>query len=133
MAALFSISTILRPNVNMTWSLEQLDEREAHIARLEERLEESDWILLLHRWIPGYLSEKCDHSTFAFKGQLWGCDVRPVRKRVLDGLFQRHRPALGPRGGEHRRSQFDLRGDHTSVMVGSVEFIKRKLTAEGFE
>jgi len=32
---------------DMAWLLEQLDEREAHIARLDERLEKSDWILLL--------------------------------------------------------------------------------------
>ena len=32
---------------DMAWLLEQLDEREAHIARLQERLEESDWMLLL--------------------------------------------------------------------------------------
>ena len=32
---------------DMAWLLEQLDERKAHTARLEERLEESDWMLLL--------------------------------------------------------------------------------------
>ena len=32
---------------DMTWLLEQLDEREAHIALLEKGLEESDWMLLL--------------------------------------------------------------------------------------
>jgi hypothetical protein len=32
---------------DMAWLLKQLDEREAHIARLEQRLEESDRILLL--------------------------------------------------------------------------------------
>jgi len=31
----------------MAWLLEQLDKREAHIARLEERLEKKDWILSL--------------------------------------------------------------------------------------
>jgi len=32
---------------DMAWLLEQLDKREAHIARLEERLEKKDWILSL--------------------------------------------------------------------------------------
>ena len=32
---------------DMAWLLEQLDEREAHIARLEARSEKNDWTLLL--------------------------------------------------------------------------------------
>jgi len=31
---------------DMAWLLQQLDEREAHIARLVERLKENDWVLL---------------------------------------------------------------------------------------
>ena len=31
---------------DMAWLLERLGEREAHIARLEHRLKENDWILL---------------------------------------------------------------------------------------
>ena len=32
---------------DMAWLLEQLDEREVRIARLEQRLEQNDWMLLL--------------------------------------------------------------------------------------
>ena len=32
---------------DMAWLLGQLDERDARIARLEERLEKNDWMLLL--------------------------------------------------------------------------------------
>jgi hypothetical protein len=32
---------------DMAWLLKQLDEHEAHVERLDERLEKSDWILLL--------------------------------------------------------------------------------------
>ena len=32
---------------DMAWLLEQLDEREAHIAQLEARSEKNDWTLLL--------------------------------------------------------------------------------------
>ena len=31
---------------DMAWLLQQLDEREAHIARLVERLKENDWVPL---------------------------------------------------------------------------------------
>ena len=81
---------------DMAWLLQQLDKREADIARLEGRVEKSDWILLAP--VDGSLDiceENGDRSTL-LRGQLRGCDFGPIRQCVLDGLLQRHRPALGP-------------------------------------